>query len=307
MITILRSINVSIFLTGITTILQYLPSLHDEYTIKILGKEISAVMLIIILFLILMGIFSLTYLSDIKVSERTSGLTLVSKILSLGPMLSSVLQMMFVGYIYIIMRRTGNFCGQVIDTVALKIEKVQSSISNLELFEKVTEMASISQEYKENLLEEITELSKGNLKQTKEAFMNMLSHANSNEEIRVHNLYKHMNDKGLLDYILPNIGIITLALIGTIIFYKFDVWNMVKNAITSYLTSEKELGDIIGGGFKAAANGVQLTAELAKNFIEYTVLNRSTLIAVRKLEEIVNSDINTGRVIQAHNDISKSQ
>jgi ABC-type phosphate transport system ATPase subunit len=136
-------------------------------------------MLIIILFLILMVLFSLTYLSDIKVS---GGLTLLSKILSLGPMLSSILQMMFVGYIYIIMKRTGNFCGSVIDNVALKIEKVQSSISNLELFEKVTEMASISQEYKENLLKEITELSSGNLKQTKEAFMNMLVHAKGNNK-----------------------------------------------------------------------------------------------------------------------------
>jgi hypothetical protein len=53
---------------------------------------------------------------------------------------------------------------------------------------------------------------------------------------------------------------------------------------------QKDIGEIIGSGFKAAANGVQLTSELAKNFIEYTVLNRSTLIAVRKLEEIVHSD-----------------
>jgi len=62
MINILRTINISIFLTALTSILQYLPDLQNNYTITIFNYKITPVMLIIILFLILIMFYSVSYI-----------------------------------------------------------------------------------------------------------------------------------------------------------------------------------------------------------------------------------------------------
>lgn len=65
----------------------------------------------------------------------------------------------------------------------------------------------------------------------------------------------------LLDYILSHVGIISLVLIGTIIFYKFDFWGKLGSAISNYWTDGLSIGDILSDGFNAAAYGVVYTKE----------------------------------------------
>lgn len=71
-------------------------------------------MLVIILFLILIMFYSVSY---IKLKREYTYVTLNDKEINIGhkilQFMSSGLQIIFLGYIFLIMRRTGNFIGEV--------------------------------------------------------------------------------------------------------------------------------------------------------------------------------------------------
>jgi len=75
-----------------------------------------------------------------------------------------------------------------------------------------------------------------------------------------------------------------------IIFYKFNFWDQLKSAISSYWNNGTSIGGILEDGFNACGHGIFYTKDFLQCFIKYTTLNRDTMIVLQKLQKIVNDD-----------------